>query len=260
NTFGTISVECVALSSQLPCETPNPSSFSLAKGATRVVTVGYRTSGMGHFSQEYRANWVSPNEITRSGDTLVIGVMTTLGAGIAAHLHPTDSSDLPFGDTLRAVFDHASGVNTGTIRLLIDGADSTQKPGRVAINGSTLTATGLQLTSGFHDFGTWVCAFNGRCDTLRTTLRAGPVPVYSLDDSLPMTDAVGMIAGLLPGALPLPLDSLRGVSRPRGRSGNPAEWTCIVFLAARKRDHARRLHFSSVGRVGHCGRREHAES
>ncbi len=227
NTFGTISVDCVALSVQLPCVAPTPSSFSLAKGATRVVTVGYTTKGMGRFNQEYQANWVSPNEVTRSGDSLVIGVMTVFGAGIAAHLNPPDSGAYPFGDTLRAVFDHPSGVTTNSIRLLIDGGDSTSNP-KVTINGTTLTAAGLHLTAGFRSFGTYVCAVNGRCDTLRTTVNAGPAPVYSLDDSLPITNALGMISGLLPGALPLPLDTLRGcpvhVDDPEIRLSEPSSF------------------------------------
>ena len=223
NVSGTISVECITLSGQLPCITPSPSSFSLASGATRVVTVGYTTKGLGRFNQEYRADWVGPGE--RSGDTLAIGVMTVAGAGIAAHLNPLDSADFPFGDSLRAVFDHASGVNTGSIKLLIDGVDSTS---RATINGTTLTAVNLHLTEGFRSFGTYVCAGNGRCDTLRTTLRAGLAPIYSLDDSLPMTEGLGMIAGMLPGALPLPLPSQRGcpvnVDDPEIRLGEPTSF------------------------------------
>src|SRR5205807_5969938 len=42
-TSSLMTVTCVAGSSQLPCLTPNPSSFTLAGGATQVVTVGYQT-------------------------------------------------------------------------------------------------------------------------------------------------------------------------------------------------------------------------
>lgn len=81
DTTGTFTVSCTS-QAQLPCVTPNPSSFTLDPGGEQVVTVGYSTLGLGHFSQSH-------------------GVSVTSGGGVQA---PTGGPLVPTADTVLTVW------------------------------------------------------------------------------------------------------------------------------------------------------------
>jgi lysozyme len=209
---GSAVVTCTG-SAQFVCVTPNPTTFTLGSGATQVVTVGYSTKGLGHFTQQIKIenlDWDGAKVYERY-NYFNSGIVTVSGVPIASHVNPLDSAFFVATDTIQATFAHPSGVTSSSFRLLIDGADSTFISGnRVTVTSNGLKAVNLGLTAGYHTFGTYACAVNGRCDSLFTTFNetvslAGSV----LDDSLGIGEGAG-VEGLLPGALPLPIDSLRG--------------------------------------------------
>ncbi|HMJ58208.1 MAG TPA: hypothetical protein VK467_03675, partial [Gemmatimonadales bacterium] len=208
---GSASVAC-ASSAQLEC-TPNQENFFITSGATQVVTISYNSKGLGHFTHHITVenqDWDGA-KIYEHFKYFDSGIITVSGVPIASHMNPVDSASFVATDTMQATFSHPSGVTSTSFRLLIDGDDSTAVSGnRVTVTSNGIKAVNLGLTAGYHTFGTYACAVNGRCDSLFTSFYetvslAGSV----LDDSLGLPQGGGL-EGLLPGALPLPIDSLRG--------------------------------------------------
>ncbi|MGE3526502.1 MAG: hypothetical protein AB7I33_11350, partial [Gemmatimonadales bacterium] len=201
----TVEVECIALSSQLPCATPSPEFFTLGVSASQVVTVGYSTLGVGTFKQKHRV--VSGGGIL-SMDSVTVGDVIVGGPSFIAHVFPADSAELRPADTLFASLGHPSGVNTGSLHLYIDG---TEKSATITSTTLKATAAALNLSSGWHTWKTTGCANNGRCDTVATAINVvGPPAAWSMDDSLPAPVGSEPLYGLLPGALPLPPANYRG--------------------------------------------------
>jgi RHS repeat-associated protein len=223
---GFASVTCAPVA-QLTCD-PTPGSFAIGSGATQVVTINYTTKGLGQFTHQITIENESWDGVTiyERYQYFNSGIITVTGVPIASHMNPLDSASFVATDTMQASFSHSSGVTSSSFRLLIDGADSTFVSGnRVTVTSTGLKAVNLGLTAGYHKFGTYACAVNGRCDSLFTTFNetvslAGSV----LDDSLGLPQGAGL-EGLLPGALPLPVDSLRGcpmgIDAPEIRLTNP---------------------------------------
>jgi len=198
-------VTCEALAAQLPCIDPTPDEFSLAAGATQVVTVGYRTLGLGQFQQKIHVYDVqAAKDISQT-----FGLVTVVGVPIASLMNPLDSAEFFFYDTLRFQLSHPSGVNTNCCTLLIDNVNRTSQA-TISQNVLAAAASNLALTGGFHSLRVYACAVNGRCDsTATTTFFVSGNAASNLDDNLgpPMGDG---LVGLLPGALPLPPTELRG--------------------------------------------------
>jgi RHS repeat-associated protein len=222
NATGTFEPDCTS-PTQVTC-TPSPDIFDLVEQASRVVTVTYTTMGLGRFTQKHVVRAFGESGQGRS-DSLTTGLIAVTGTPIATHFYPLDSMNFISTDTMQATFAHPSGVVSTSFRLLIDARDSTS---RATVTSSGLKAVGLGLSGGYHSFGTYACAVSGRCDSLFTafneTVNLAP---SVLDDSLGIGDGAGL-EGLLPGALPLPVDSLRGcpvdINDPEIRLTNPASY------------------------------------
>ena len=201
---GFYSITCIS-PAQLPCVFPVPSEFSLAKGATRTVQVGFRTLGLGAFTQRF-AIQVTGETGVADRDTVTVGKISVRGVPIATHFYPSDGGGLGWADTLKAFLSHPSGISAASFKLLIDGSE---RPATVTDSTLTASATSLNLLAGDHTWLTFGCAANGRCDSVRTTFStSGPATAWELDDSLPPPEGHG-IEGLL-GGLPLPPTNLLG--------------------------------------------------
>jgi RHS repeat-associated protein len=183
----------------------SPDNFFLAMWDSVQVTVTYSAGGLGHWGHTLHA--MATNENGGHTDSLRQAALTVIGPPIAAHLNPLDQANYAITDTMKAVFSHPSGVDSGSFRLLIDGRDSTTRATKTL---TSITARNLGLSAGVHTFGTRVCALNGRCDSLFTAFTTPGGVNYALDDSLGPIAGAGLV-GLLPGALPLiSTDSGRG--------------------------------------------------
>jgi RHS repeat-associated protein len=205
---GSFTMECLA--PQMIC-TPTPASFTLAVSQQQTVTVSYTTLGLGRFRHTIKA--IPSADVYL--DTKVYGLITVTGMGIATNFNPLDSADLTPSDTAAVLFAHSSGVNAATFKLLIDGVDRTASA-QVTATAVKATATSLNLPGGFHALGSYGCATNGRCDSSSATTFYVPGNVASnLDDSLGAPAGDGIV-GLLPGALPLPPDTLKGCPLGQG--------------------------------------------
>ena len=200
---GFFEVQCYGGSGLINCNSATPGGFNLDPGQQQVVAISYTTGGL--------RTYVHKIKITAFGEwggtpDSVSFTVPVVGAGIATHLNPGEMMDLMGGDTIRIVYAHPSGVNTATSKLFIDGVDSTN---RSTLTGNTRTAV-LGLAGDYHKLGSYVCATNGRCDSIFTNYRAiGVSAQANIDDDLPLPTGEPA-SSLLPGALPLPPDSLRG--------------------------------------------------
>ena len=202
---GAFDMQCSASTNQLPCVSTVPASFSLARGASQTVIVTFRSLGLGKVLHKIKA----VADFGKSDSAMAF--VTVTGPTFLKHANPLDRGPLAIGDTLRATYSHPSGINTASFKLFLDGRDSTS---RATVTSTKYEATTLRMQVGTHTWTTYGCASNGRCDSLTTTFSASEVPpTFALDDSLPLPVTEPTIF-LLPGALPLPVDSLRGC--PRG--------------------------------------------
>lgn len=167
---------CGASSNQLPCVSTLPSSTTIGAGATKVVTVTFRSLGLGTVLHRITAR----PEIGVP-DT-AFALVKVDGPSITTHAWPLDHGELAAGDTLKMVYSHPSGINTASVKLLIDGRDSTNRAGNT-ITSTSLKATGLNLSVGEHSWKSFVCAANGRCDSLSTSfVTDAPPRVWVLED------------------------------------------------------------------------------
>lgn len=198
-------ISCVQLAPQLPCTTPDPEFVTVQPGATQVVTVGYTTLGLGKFQQKIQVVDEQANKIT----SMTFGLITVSGVPIATLANPLDSAEFWPYDTLRVLLSHPSGINTASFKLYIDNVDRTSQATKTS-TAMTAAAATLALGGGFHSLKSYGCALNGRCDSTSVTTFVVPGSVSSnLDDSLGPPAGAGIV-GLLPGALPLPPDTLKG--------------------------------------------------
>src|SRR5205807_4441544 len=236
-----MTVTCVAGSSQLPCLTPNPSSFTLAGGATQVVTVGYQTLGLGTFTEKLIAENQDADQKNKDSLTKKVSVA---GASVGTIFSPLPGGQMHTLDSIKMFYSHPSGMNQSSFKLLINGQDSTAR----ATTTPTSLAAQLALLGAQYSVSSYACAVNGRCDTIPATnfTFVGPPTVWQLDDSLPPAPGSnGTYSGTLPGGLPLPADTARGcpmvVDRPEIRLTSPVSYfsqpahdtipTGYIFLA-----------------------------
>ena len=205
---GAFIVTCIAPGPQFPCVTPNPDEVTLAESASRVVTVGFTTRGLGAFVQKH-AIQVNGSTGVADRDTVTGRKVYVKGVPIATHFSPGEGGELATADTLQALLSHPSGINTTATPLVFD---NLPRAAQVTSTRLTATALALALPGGAHDWLTYACATNGRCDSVRTTFTGlAPPSVWALDDSLPPAQGHG-IEGLL-GGLPLPPVELRGCAQ-----------------------------------------------
>lgn len=204
-------IQCGASTTQLPCATASPAQFSIAAGAKQKVTVGFSSRGLGR-----HLHWVAAVADWGGPPDTVFTYITVSGPSFISHAHPLPNGELATGDTLKARYSHPSGINKPTFKLLLNGQDSTNLGTRVTVGDTTLTARSLGLAVGTHKWTTYGCALNGRCDSVTSSFSALTAPpLWALDDSLPPPKTESSFS-LLPGALPLPVDSLRGCPRVAG--------------------------------------------
>jgi len=199
---GTYTIGCVA-PTQLTCSV-TPSNFHLNASQIKVLTISYSTRGLGSFGYSIQIN-ASPDvlpgqETDDTSATIAAGPVTTFGPGIVQHLNPPDHGSMGTADGFQAVYGHASGIDTASVKLLLNGKDSSY--GMVK-TGSGYTASVLHPVTGYHTWTSYACALSGRCDSVTTTFTRQGANSYSLDDSLPPTSNPLGSAALL-GPLPLP--------------------------------------------------------
>jgi len=200
---GTFEIYCTTLVGQMPCVSANPSSFTLSPSQTVDVTVTYQALGLGHYS--HRLDLIRNDDVVQ--EQLVQGPDTVIGIPIQTHVNPLEGQNVTATDSIKVTFSHASGTNVTSYRLFIDGVDSSVTTARTT---GLMTRPIGNLAYGTRRITTYGCANNGRCDSLTTTFFVtSQPPSLSLDDSIPPAQNE-LISGILPGALPLPPDTLRG--------------------------------------------------
>jgi RHS repeat-associated protein len=214
---GWFSLQCTD-QSQLPCLDPDPMAFYLDSAESQEVTVSYRTLGLGRFQQQHM---VQVEELP--GDSITVEWITVEGTPIQTHVSPLPGQMTSSGDSLKAIFQHESGVVSQSFRVLIDGRDSSLN---AQVTPHSILLSTQDLLAGNHVFTSYGCAVNGRCDSLSTTfVHIGPSTTWELDDSLPIIAGEGRF-GTLPGALPLPPIELRGCPV---EVGDPEIWLSSPF-------------------------------
>ena len=183
--------------------------FSIGAGATQDITVTYSTLGLGTFQHVFTLTDLTAGKSSQ----LTLGPITVFGASIATLSNPLNNGELFSYDTIKYQLYHSSGINTSTFKLYIDGQVRTATVTSTAI---TAAASSLGLTGGAHTLRTFGCANNGRCDSSTVTgfIVSGNV-ASSLDDNLGLPNGDGIV-GILPGALPLPPDTLKGCPVQQG--------------------------------------------
>jgi RHS repeat-associated protein len=203
----------------LPCLEPSPNSFHLASAATRVVTVGYTASGLGHFSQTF--NLEVNDSIT---DSHTYGLITVAGPAIQMH-QPADQQQISQHDSLIITYSDPSGVDSMTFRVLMNGHDSTAHAQRHA---TSLRWSAAGFTARTDTLTSYGCAVNGRCDSLTTIFTFATAISYSMDDSLP-PGLGGLESPILPGGLPLPPFDQRGCPTAYGYPDIRLGWPVTFF-------------------------------
>ncbi|HTR79004.1 MAG TPA: hypothetical protein VMH39_12870, partial [Gemmatimonadaceae bacterium] len=176
----------------------SPTLADLEPGDSVAFTVTFSVLGTGHF--------VVHAIIPAEGHPDTLGqAITVAGQSIQTNAAPFSGQAITTADSLIAIFSDPSGITGSSLELLVDG--SVYATG--SSDGESIRASATSVTGGSHTLVSYGCATNGRCDSVATSFIMAGAPVTYDPDSLPPANGEGRF-GLLPGALPLPPDSLRG--------------------------------------------------
>jgi len=216
---GIYQINCIQQSTQLPCNN-NLGIDTIGPGGQVQIRVYYWTLGLGQFRQKLKAantecdggRCYVDGKWYWSADSVNTQYDTVAGVPIGAFLSPGSGQWLSSSDSMIAVFNHPSGVDSTTFKIWLNHVDHTSQALRTR---SSIRLTGITLNPA-DTVMAYGCAVNGRCDTVPAVGFLGSTPPtppgtasWLADDSLPpATDQPTALE--LPGALPEPPDSLKG--------------------------------------------------